>query len=63
MPTLPQKCEDIVKKATSRNLNYRYLSAEDMLNDIKELYDDKKIIKKSTPLITRLFGIMKRNKI
>lgn len=63
MPTLPQKCEDIVKKATSKNLNYRYLKAEDMLNDIKELYDDKKTIKKSTPLITRLFGIMKRNKI
>ena len=63
MPTLPQKCEDIVKKATSKNLNYRYLKAEDMLNDIKELYGDKKTIKKSTPLITRLFGIMKRNKI
>ena len=63
MPTLPQKCEDIVKKATSKNLNYRYLKAEDMLTDIKELYDDKKTIKKSTPLITRLFGIMKRNKI
>ncbi len=63
MPMLPQKCEDIVKKATSRNLNYRYLKAEDMLNDIKELYSDKKTIKKSTPLITRLFGLMKKNKI
>ncbi len=58
MPTLPQKCEDIIKKATNKDLNLRYSSSFEMLEDIKDLYNDKNVIKKSTPLLTRLFGFM-----
>lgn len=61
MPDLPQKCEDIVLKATAKDLTVRYQSAEEMLADVKELYLDKEVIKKSTPLITRLFGMIKKN--
>lgn len=63
MPSLPKECEEIIKRATSKDLRYRYLNAKEMEDDIKSLYYNKKLIKKSTPLIQRIFGISKKFKL
>lgn len=56
MPTLPKSVDEIIKKAVSKDLSYRYKSASDMLDDVIDLYKDKKVIRKSTRLIDRIFG-------
>ncbi len=63
LPSLPTSVDEIIKNATNKDLNERYFKAEDMRNDILELYQNKKILKKSTPLIHRIFGIWHKNKI
>ena len=57
MPALPKSVEEIVFKATSKDLSKRYKSACEMKNDIVDLFNNKKQMKKSTPLLIRLFGI------
>ena len=46
-PTIPQSVENIVNKATAKNLNDRYKSATEMLDDIKtcmERQDEEKLV-------------------
>ena len=57
MPTLPKSVEEIVLKATCKDLDKRYKNATEMKNDIVDLFNNKKQMKKSTPLLIRLFGI------
>lgn len=46
-PSIPQSVENIVIKATAKNLNDRYKSATEMLDDIKtcmERQDEEKLV-------------------
>ena len=57
LPSLPFECEKIILKATNKDLSLRYKSALEMKEDVLELFNNKKQMKKSTPLLIRLFGI------
>lgn len=57
LPSLPSECENIILKATNKDLSLRYKSALEMKEDVLELFNNKKQMKKSTPLLIRLFGI------
>lgn len=53
-PSIPQSVENIVIKATAKNLNDRYKSATEMLDDIKtcmERQDEEKLVFHMTKIL------------
>lgn len=59
MSNLPKETEKIIFKATNKNKELRYKTAKDMKDDILNLFNNKKQMKKSTPFLIRMFGIRK----
>ncbi len=59
MPNLPKEVENIIFKSTNKDKKLRYHSAIEMKNDIFNLFNNKKEMKKSTPFLIRMFGIRK----
>lgn len=59
MPNLPKSFEEIIFKATDKDLEKRYKSASEMKEDVLNLFYNKKVMRKTTPLLVRLFGIRK----
>ncbi len=57
IPSIPSEIEEIVLKATSKDLDYRYQNAKDMKDDIEKVYNNKKIINKGHSLFARIFGL------
>lgn len=55
MTSLPLECEEIIKKATEKDLDLRYKSALSMKNDIEAIYNNKKIVTKGLNLFDRIF--------
>lgn len=62
IPTLPRRLEYIIKKATSKDLSFRYYSCDEMKKDVLDLYQNKEDIKKSTTFLERLFSFKKNKK-
>ncbi len=56
IPNLPKEVENIVFKATNKDLNVRYKHAQEMKEDIISLYNNKKAMKKGTNWFSRFFG-------
>lgn len=56
IPTLPKEVEQIIFKATNKNLALRYKNVQEMKDDIISLYNNKKAMKKGTSLLSRIFG-------
>ena len=57
---LPKETEDIVFKATNKDLSLRYKSANEMKNDIERLYQNKSVISKSFNFFDRIFNSKRR---
>ena len=60
MVSLPKETEDIVFKATNKDLSLRYKSANEMKNDIERLYQNKSVISKSFNFFDRIFNSKRR---
>lgn len=56
IPTLPKETERIIFKATAKDPLYRYRSVEEMRKDILSLYKNKKVMKASGGLLSKIFG-------
>lgn len=57
IPSIPIELEQIILKATSKDLNIRYKDAKTMKEDIEKVYNNKKIINKGHSLFARIFGL------
>lgn len=56
IPDIPKEVEPIIFKATNKDLNLRYKNAQEMKEDILNLYNNKKAMKKGRSFLSRFFG-------
>jgi len=57
IPSIPNEIENIILKATSKDLSIRYKDCKALRDDILKVYKNKKIINKGNGFFTRLFGL------
>lgn len=56
IPEIPVEVEPIVYKATNKDLMLRYKTVQEMKDDLLNLYNNKKAMKKGRNFFARLFG-------
>jgi len=60
MMNLPLECEEIIKKATEKDLSLRYKNADQMKKDIESIYNNKRIVSKGSNLFDKIFNRRKK---
>ena len=58
IPNLPNDVDEIIRKATDKNIFNRYKTCEDFKNDLSALLKNKKLLSKSRGIFKRLFGLL-----
>jgi serine/threonine protein kinase len=56
IPEIPVEVEPIIYKATNKDLELRYKTVQEMKDDLLNLYNNKKAMKKGRNFFQRLFG-------
>src|SRR5574344_157512 len=56
IPEIPVEVEPIIYKATNKDLELRYKTVQEMKDDLLNLYNNKKAMKKGRNFFARLFG-------
>lgn len=56
LPACPKQIDNIIKKATSKDLEYRYHTASEFKNDLINLKEHPELLKEKKSWISRLFG-------
>jgi len=56
LPNCPREVERIIFKCTKKNLKDRYLTADDLYNDLMELKNNPKAFKEKKGIFSKIFG-------